>query len=114
MVISAPDFDTGEVGTKTIVLIPEQDAGGLERLSAAGLDVFEEGDVLRVDEPFPGTPYFEILANEYDFYADEPVQIISAEVPNDRMPKEIFFLPAFLLLGLICLIQRRRATQPAF
>ena len=114
LVISAPDFDTGEVGTKTIVLIPEQDAGGLERLSAAGLDVFEEGDVLRVDEPFPGTPYFETLANEYDFYADEPVQIISAEVPNDRMPKEIFFLPAFLLLGLICLIQRRRATQPAF
>ena len=114
LVISAPDFDTGEVGTKTIVLIPEQDAGGLERLSAVGLDVFEEGDVLRVDEPFPGTPYFETLANEYDFYADEPVQIISAEVPNDRMPKEIFFLPAFLLLGLIILIQRRRATQPAF
>ena len=114
LVISAPDFDTGEVGTKTIVLIPEQDAGGLERLSAVGLDVFEEGDLLRVDEPFPGTPYFETLANEYDFYADEPVQIISAEVPNDRMPKEIFFLPAFLLLGLIILIQRRRATQPAF
>ena len=114
LVISAPDFDTGEVGTKTIVLIPEQDAGGLERLSAVGLDVFEEGVVLRVDEPFPGTPYFETLANEYDFYADEPVQIISAEVPNDRMPKEIFFLPAFLLLGLIILIQRRRATQPAF
>ena len=114
LVISAPDFDTSEVGTKTIVLIPEQDAGGLERLSAAGLDVFEEDDVLRVDEPFPGTPYFETLANEYDFYADEPVQIISAEVPNDRMPKEIFFLPAFLLLGLIILIQRRRATQPAF
>ena len=114
LVISAPDFDTGEVGTKTIVLIPEQDAGGLERLSAVGLDVFEEDDVLRVDEPFPGTPYFETLANEYDFYADEPVQIISAEVPNDRMPKEIFFLPAFLLLGLIILIQRRRATQPAF
>lgn len=114
LVISAPDFDTGEVGTKTIVLIPEQDAGGLERLSAVGLDVFEEGDLLRVDEPFPGTPYFETLANEYDFYADEPAQIISAEVPNDRMPKEIFFLPAFLLLGLIILIQRRRATQPAF
>lgn len=114
LVISAPDFDTGEVGTKTIVLIPQEDAGGLERLSGAGLDVFEEGDVLRVDEPFPGTPYFETLANEYDFYADEPVQIISAEAPNDRMPKEIFFLPAFLLLGLICLIQRRRATQPAF
>ena len=114
LVISAPDFDTGEVGTKTIVLIPEQDAGGLERLSAVGLDVFEEDDVFRVDEPFPGTPYFETLANEYDFYADEPVQIISAEVPNDRMPKEIFFLPAFLLLGLIILIQRRRATQPAF
>ena len=114
MIISAPDFDTGEGGTKTIVLIPQQDAGGLERLRAAGLDVFEEGDLLRVDEPFPGTPYFETLVNEYDFYANEPVQIVSAEVPNDRMPKEIFFLLAFLLLGLICLIQRCRATQPAF
>ena len=114
LVISAPDFDTGEIGTKTLVITPEEDAGGLERLSAVGLDVFEEDGILKLDEPFPGTPYFETLANEYDFYGDAPAQILSAEVQNERMPKEIFFLPAFLLLGVICLLQRRRATQPAF
>ena len=114
LVISAPDFDTGEIGTRTLVITPEEDAGGLERLSAVGLDVFEEDGILKLDEPFPGTPYFETLANEYDFYGDAPAQILSAEVQNERMPKEIFFLPAFLLLSVICLLQRRRATQPAF
>ena len=36
------------------------------------------------------------------------------EVENERMAKELFFIPALLLLLVIVLIQRRRATQPAF
>jgi hypothetical protein len=42
------------------------------------------------------------------------VQIVRAEVEADRMAKEWFFLPALVLLFLLILVQRRRATQPAF
>ncbi|MGB1235218.1 MAG: TRAP transporter permease, partial [Planktomarina sp.] len=108
--ISAPDFDTGIVGNMTVTFTPEADGSALERLSAAGLSVMQDGDMLTLDEPFPGTPYFDQLANDYDFYGDEPAQIAVVAIENDRMPKEIFFIPALLLLLLIVAIQRPRAT----
>ncbi len=114
LIISAPDFDTGKVGQKTVTLTPEADGSGTERLQAVGLTVFNENGILRLDEPFPGTAYFDALANDYDFYGEEPAQLASVGVENDRLPKEIFFFPAFLLLGLIFWLQSRRATQPAF
>jgi len=112
--ISAPDFDTGIVGTTVVTMTPEAEGTGLERLEVAGLTVFEDGELLTLDEPFPGTPYFDLLANDYDFYGDEPAQIEAVEIENERMPKEIFFIPALLLLLLIVMVQRPRATQPAF
>ncbi len=112
--ISAPDFDTGIVGNTTVTFTPEADGTGAERLNAVGLTVFEDGDLLTLDEPFPGTPYFDQLANDYDFYGDEPAQIEAVAIENERMAKEIFFLPALLLLLMIVAIQRPRATQPAF
>jgi hypothetical protein len=42
------------------------------------------------------------------------VQILRAEIAAERMPKELFFIPAFVLLLLLIMVQRRRATQPAF
>lgn len=114
LIISAPDFDTGIVGTKTIVITTEAEGSGLERLDSFGLTVMEEGDILLLDEPFPGTPFFESLGNEYDFYGDAPAQIVMAQVENDRMPKEIFFIPALILLLIIVGLQSRRMTQPPF
>jgi TRAP transporter 4TM/12TM fusion protein len=112
--ISAPDFDTGIVGNITVTLTPEAEGTGEERLNAVGLTVFETDGLLTLEEPFPGTPYFETLANDYDFYGDAPAQIEAIAVENERMAKEIFFIPALLLLLMIVAIQRRRATQPAF
>ncbi|MCB1738872.1 MAG: DUF3394 domain-containing protein, partial [Gammaproteobacteria bacterium] len=112
--VSGPDFDTGEVGSTTIVINPSSAGDANARLSEAGLSVLPEKDVIRLDEPMAGTPFFETLANEYDFYADEPVQILSAQIESNRLPKEIFFVPALVLLGLVGLLQRGRATQPAF
>ncbi len=112
--ISAPDFDTGIVGTTTVTFTPQEAGSGLDRLGAVGLNVMPDGDMLTLDEPFPGTPYFDQLANDYDFYGDEPAQIQAVAIENDRLPKEIFFIPALLLLLLIVAIQRPRATQPAF
>ncbi|MFP7571085.1 TRAP transporter permease [Marivita sp. S2033] len=112
--VSAPDFDTGIVGTKTILVKPEAEGSGMERLQAVGLSVMEEGDTLLLEEPFPGTPFFEKLANEYDFYGDEPAQIELVQIENERLPKELFFIPALLLLLMIIGLQSRRMTQPAF
>ena len=72
----------------------------------------EEGDALLLEEPFGG-PHGS-LSIDYDFYGDTPVQLVRAEVENERLPKELFFIPALLLLAGLVLIQRPRATQPAF
>jgi len=114
LVLSGPDFDTGDAIETTLAPVIGAEGGGVARLGAVGLPVAVDGDTVRVDEPFAGTPFFEKLSRQYDFYGDEPVRILRAEVDAERMPKELFFLPAFLLLGLLILVQRRRATQPAF
>jgi TRAP-type uncharacterized transport system fused permease subunit len=113
LLVEGPDFDTGKIRPTTIV-IPSVAGDAEGALSAQGLTVYPEGEALRLDEPFPGTPHFEALGNEYDFYGDDPVVITQVQVENDRLPKEIFFIPALLLLAGLVLIQRRRATQPAF
>ncbi len=113
LLVAGPDFDTGAVRTTTIV-IPAMAGDAEAALSEQGLTLMAEGDKLLLDEPFPGTPHFETLGNEYDFYGDTPVEITQVQVENDRMPKEVFFIPALLLLAGLVMIQRRRATQPAF
>jgi hypothetical protein len=113
LIVSGPDFDTGDVRTTTVV-VPAIAGDAEAALAEQGLTILEEGGQLLMEEPFPGTTFFETLGNEYDFYGDTPVTVSTVQVENDRMPKEIFFLPAFLLLGGLVLIQRRRATQPAF
>ena len=113
VVVEGPDFDTGQVRPTTIIL-PAVGGDAEGALDAQGLAVFVDGDTIAMDEPFPGTPFFETLGNEYDFYGDTPVQITQVQIENDRMPKELFFIPALILLAGVVLIQRRRATQPAF
>ena len=113
LTISGPDFDTAALRPTTITL-PAVSGDPAAALSAQGLSVLEEGETLLLEEPFPGTPFFESLGNEYDFYGDSPVSITKAEIENDRMPKELFFIPALLLLAGLVLIQRPRAQQPAF
>ncbi|MEM9710464.1 MAG: TRAP transporter permease [Pseudomonadota bacterium] len=113
VVVEGPDFDTGNLRPTTITL-PAVNGDAEGALDAQGLTVFADGDILAMDEPFPGTPFFESLGNEYDFYGDTPVKLAEVQIENDRLPKELFFIPALILLLGIVLIQRRRATQPAF
>lgn len=49
--------------------------------------------------------------DSFDFYADTPVQIATVQVPADQMPKELIFIPALALLGLIAFLQRARASR---
>ncbi|MGJ8528079.1 TRAP transporter permease [Maritalea sp.] len=113
IVVSGPDFDTGEAKDVTVILPVTDEGDGATRLTGAGITTFPEGEIVKLDEPFPGTPYFEKLGG-FDFYLDEPVEIKSVQTAADRMPKQIFYIPALLLLGLVIMLQRRRQTQPAF
>ena len=100
-------------GSKFIVTELAPGATGEDRLAPSGLMFLEDGDRLTVDEPFPGTP-FAYLAQDFDFYGDEPVVLQTVQTRAERMPKEIFYIPAFILLALVILMQRRRQTKPAF
>jgi TRAP transporter 4TM/12TM fusion protein len=112
-VVSGPDFASGNRTQTTLVYTAEEDAPPSGRADAAGLLLMPEGDTLRMDEPMFGTPYQEALAN-FDFYAADPVEIVSVLSPADRLPKQVFYIPALLLLALVVMLQRRRQTKPAF
>ena len=109
--VEGPDFDTLEVRPVTIVL----PSSGAETLSANGLMTLEQDGKLLLEEPFGGGEAIEAVSGqEFDYYGDDPVVVTAVQVENDRMPKELFFIPALLLLAGLVLIQRPRATQPAF
>jgi hypothetical protein len=110
VVVSGPDFDTGEVKETTIVLPATGAADGASRLAALGLTTIPEGDMLLLEEPFPGTPYFETMSN-FDFYGDAPMQVTSVAAPADQLPKELMYIPALLLLAGIAFLQRGRAAR---
>ena len=109
--VMGPDFDTGEVRPVTVI-VP---ASGAETLTAQGLTTMEEGDKLLLDEPFALPEALQALSGqEFDYYGDDPVVVHQVQVENDRLPKELFFFPALLLLAGVVMIQRPRAMQPAF
>ncbi|MFN3643596.1 MAG: TRAP transporter permease [Gemmobacter sp.] len=111
-VVAGPDFTSGNPRRTTLVL-PIDDTPPERRLAATGLLLLPGPDRMAMDEPLPATPFATAL-QAFDFYGDDPVVIVQVERPNDRLPMELFYIPALLLLGLVILFQRRRQTQPAF
>ena len=111
VVVTGPDFDTGET-TATTILVPIDDSEtGEERINASGLTVLLEGDRAIIEEPFPGTPFFETIGKSFDYYGDEPVEIAEVKKKAERPVKEVFYLPAFMLLAMVYWNQRRRARR---
>ena len=111
IVVSGLNFNSGEPDQTTLLVPLGEPAEAAQRLSQAGLDVRLEDGIAIIDEPFQGTPFFENIGNLFDFYADEPVQIKEIKKPAERMPKEVFYLPAILLFGLIYLLQKGRRNK---
>ena len=112
LLIQGPDFETGETAELTL-MVNAEGASAAERLTNTGLLLLPEDGVTRLDEPMFGSEAAEALI-DFDFYTDEPVTLASIQVPQDRMPAQVFYLPALLLLGVVIMLQRRRQTQPAF
>jgi len=113
VVIEGPDFDKPDTLLRqTVPVVLPAGADPVARLRAAGLDL-DDPDTGALLEPFVGTPFFETFQN-FDFYGDQPVVMARVELPVSRPAKEIFYIPALLLLGLVIFAQRRRQTVPAF
>ncbi|MFC6658308.1 TRAP transporter permease [Roseibium salinum] len=114
MVVSGPDFDNPDkIRDLTLVVELGPKAEGTDRLFNVGLMAMEDGDKMILEEPLAGTPYFPQLKG-YDYYGDESVVVSKIQLPAERIAKEVFYIPALLLLGLVVLMQRRRQTVPAF
>ncbi len=111
--VQGPDYDNPDK-VRTTYLNVELKPGATpeQRLQKAGLMVSVQGEVVQLEEPMPGTPYFE-LARQFDFYGDKPVVIANVYEKAERMPKEVFYIPAAVLLALVILAQlaRRRRQQ---
>jgi hypothetical protein len=112
-IVSGPSFTTGQITQTTLVhSVTDQDPA-TGRADAAGLLLMAEGDKLFMEEPMFGTTYQKKLAG-FDFYLDERVEVVSLLTPAHRMPKQLFYIPALLLLAGVVMMQRRRQTKPAF
>jgi TRAP transporter 4TM/12TM fusion protein len=87
-----------------LVFLPLGASGeGAQRLGDAGLEVrVEDGEVFADNVVF-GSP-------AQDVGIDFDWEIVSLEVPVDRPPKQLMFIPALLLLGFVAWTQRRRMT----
>nr|WP_236045453.1 MULTISPECIES: TRAP transporter permease [Pseudooceanicola] len=114
---AAPDGASLRVGLEGMTLdgdhkaatfqLPLGPAGpdGAARLSrAAGLDLVERDGAVIVDMIAFGGPA-EQMGIDFDW------TVTAIEEPAKRLPKEIFYLPALLLLGLVSLVQSRRKQR---
>jgi TRAP transporter 4TM/12TM fusion protein len=109
--------NAGGDDVETTVVLPLGAKGdGAKRLEAAGIRIIQKDgktiidDVVQADAK--GKPTAAGIAKlEFDMV------ILSAEVPQERMPKQLFYIPALLLLVVVWGLQRRRVPantkQPA-
>lgn len=110
IVLSGPDFTTGEPREMVLIVPLGAKGSGAARLARAGLQPVVEGDAVRLEEPMPATPLSRHL-RDYDFYADQPVRVVALQAQVSQPPKEVFWIPALLLLGLVLWLQWRRAPR---
>ena len=100
--------NAGGDDVETTVVLPLGPKGtGAARLEAAGIKIIQKDgktiidDVVQADAK--GKPTAAVIAKlEFD------MEILSAEVPQERMPKQLFYIPALLFLIVVWGLQRRR------
>ncbi|MCL6270709.1 TRAP transporter permease [Sansalvadorimonas sp. 2012CJ34-2] len=101
--VSGEDL-SGNQRVKTILIKVGDQATAEERLFDMGLELAEDQGRLIVDN-IGFASQAEKAGLDFDW------EILSVEVPNDRLPKQLMFIPALLLLLLIYTNQRRRAIS---
>jgi hypothetical protein len=89
-----------------VALLPvPEGADGAERLENAGLTFRNEGEAMIIDD----VAFDSAAANAGLDWDQEVLRVLQ---PTPQPSKYLMFLPALLLLGLIVMMQRRRARAP--
>jgi len=94
--------------SKAVMIPVGPKASGAERLAYAGIELRNEDGKAIVDHVGFDSPASK-LGVDFDY------EITGVQVETDRPAKQIMFIPAFVLLGLVILLQRarRRRETPA-
>ena len=88
-----------------VALLPLGDAEtGEDRLMDAGLELLIDGDMVEIDNAAFDSP-------AQNAGLDFGQQIVTVLVPAEQLPKQLFYIPALLVLGLIYVMQRGRRRR---
>ena len=93
----------GEEARKTVLLPlgPAEGQSGVQRLQHAGIMVQTMGEQVQITNVVFNSPA-EKAGVDFGW------KVVGLQVPTDQPPKELFFIPALVLLGGVYLLQRRR------
>ncbi|MCJ8340349.1 MAG: TRAP transporter permease [Pseudomonadales bacterium] len=110
--ITGPDFDDYETQNNTsIILKLGPKADGETRLTNAGLQIMQEDGKVVIDALTWDSKH-KHLDQVFTFgELDDPVMIDTVLMVNQRFAKELFYIPALLLLALIIFLQLGREKQ---
>ena len=112
LTIEGPDFDNPDQTTQLILLVKATQSQVLATaLDTVGILARAEDQNVLLDEPFPGTEYFQSM-QRFDFYGDTPVQITDLAIEQtNRLTKESMYIPALILLLIVGWSQRTRRLK---
>ena len=103
LIVGSEDFEGN--WKESVVQLPLAGAGdGEQRITDAGLMLYEDEGRTLVDMVSFGS-----AAAKAGLDFDQ--QIVAVQVPNQRMAAEWFYIPAFMLVGLVVLMQRTRRRK---
>jgi TRAP transporter 4TM/12TM fusion protein len=112
LTIEGPDFDDPDQTTQLLLLVKATQSQALATaLDTVGILARAEDQNVLLDEPFPGTEYFQSM-QRFDFYGDTPVQITDLAIEQtNRLTKESMYIPALILLLIVGWSQRTRRLK---
>jgi TRAP transporter 4TM/12TM fusion protein len=99
--VEGENIDGDIVQTSVLLPLGPEGDGEARLRDNAGLELRDEDGKVLIDNIGFGSPAQEAKL-DFDW------EITEVKVPAERMPKETFFIPAILLLGLVIFVQRRR------
>ena len=98
---------SGKEFTKTIMLTVGDEPTGEEKLQAIGIETREENGRMFIDNVV-----FSSAAEKAGVDFDQ--EVLNIQVPTHRLPKEVMYIPAAMLYGLVWLVQLRRRKKAPF
>ena len=94
----------GEEYTKTVMLPIGDQETGKARLDAIGIETREEEGKILIDNVVFGS-----AAEKAGVDFDQ--EILNIQMPTDRLPKQLLFIPAYALFAFVYLVQSRRKKK---